>query len=151
LLPGSTTRSQETVAEIIGLRVDLDFRSLATSPDEIDCALRQLALAPTEVRNSGGGRHVDWMLKEPIPRDTAEYDRACALLKQLTDRMSGDPNPAHPAALLRLPNSFNCKYGAPVLVAPMFGSGAPVDITEVEALIDLLPEGRHFSPQGKAG
>jgi hypothetical protein len=149
LLPGSTTRSKETVAEIVGLRVDLDFRSLESSPDDIDQALRQLPLAPTEVRNSGGGRHVDWMLKEPIPRGTPEYDQACELLVQLTGRMSADPNPAHPAALLRLPNSFNCKYGAAILVEPIFGSGAPVDITEIEALVDLLPEGGLFPRKAK--
>ena len=111
--------------------------------------LRGLPLAPTEVRNSGGGRHVIWTLKEPIPRDTLEFERARNLLKQLTERMSGDLEPAHPAALLRLPLSFNCKYGAPILVEMMFGSALPVDVTEIEALIDLLPEGGLFSRKSR--
>jgi hypothetical protein len=59
--------------------------------------------------------------------------------------MSGDLEPAHPAALLRLPLSFNCKYGAPILVETMFGSGSSVDLTEIEALVDLLPEGGLFT------
>jgi hypothetical protein len=99
-------------------------------------------------RNSGGGRHVEYILKEPAEAGDAEYfERACQALKQLAARLSGDPLPTHPAALLRKPGTHNSKRGEPVLVAPLWGNGQAYDLTEVEALIERPPETGLLTPK----
>ena len=60
-------------------------------------------------------------------------------MKQLAAVLSADPAPAHPAALLRVIGSHNSKYGEPIEVRALYGSGEPVDLTEIESLIDALP------------
>ena len=64
----------------------------------------------------------------------------CELYKELARCLSCDPAPAHPAALQRYPGSTNYKYGEPIRVGTVRGTLAPVDITDLEALRDLLPE-----------
>jgi hypothetical protein len=141
LKPGATRRAVETVAEIVKIHVDIDFKDLVAGPDEIDVKLQHLPLEPTAVRDSGGGRHVEYILKEPISSDdAASFAHATEVLKRLTAALSGDPAPAHPAALLRVEGSHNSKReGDPVLVRTLWGSSNPVDLSELEALVDLLP------------
>ena len=87
-------------------------------------------------------------MKEPALADDEEYfERASQALKQLAVRLSGDPLPTHPASLLRRPGTHNSKRGEPVLVAPLWGNGEACDLTEVEALIELLPEAGLFTPK----
>ena len=107
---GATVRRIETVAAIVYLWVDIDFKDIAETPEAILDRLLQLPLQPTEVRNSGNGLHLIWELKEPIDADDAEgFGRACELLKRLAKCLSGDPAVAHPAALLRVPGTHNSK------------------------------------------
>ena len=79
------------------------------------------------------------------------------MLKQLATRLGADPKPTNPASLLRMEGTHNTKHGEPVLVEQLWGSGQPVDLSEIEALIDLLPETGLFTPtstngrQGEAG
>ena len=105
----------------------------------------QLPVEPTSARNSGGGRHLIWRLKEPAEAGTAEFERCCVLLKRLAMCLSGDPAPAHPAALLRVVGSHNSKYDPPVQVVDLWGSVAPVDITDIEDMLDMLPEDGLFA------
>src|SRR5262249_36393016 len=137
---GATRRTIESVAATERLVADLDFKDLAASPKEIEQRLRGLPLQPTWVRKSGGGFHVGWELKEPVAADDAEYFRhACDLHKRLVTALSGDPAVAHPAALLRKEGTYNSKRGKPVLVETLWDNGKSVDLSEIEALIDLLP------------
>ena len=147
LKEGATRRSLETVAAIVQPHVDIDFKDLEERPDEIDAKLLQLPLEPTWVRNSGGGRHVIYELHEPIEASDVEYfQRACVVLKRLTAALSGDPAPAHPAALLRVAGTHNSKRpGEPVSAETLWGSGKTIDLTDAEALIDLLPETGSFT------
>ena len=50
-------------------------------------------------------------------------------------------------ALLRRPGTHNSKRGEPVLVATLWGSGEACDLTEVEALIELLSETGLLTPK----
>ena len=103
-------------------------------------------MTPTEVRQSGAGRHIVYQLREEISADdAAEFGRAVMLLKRLTARLSGDPAPAHAAALMRELGSTNSKYEPPVLVETLWGSGQPVDLGELFDLCSLLPDGGMFS------
>jgi hypothetical protein len=53
--------------------------------------------------------------------------------------LCGDPAPDHAAALLRVVGSHNSKYGEPRLCR-VVQPGEPVDITEIEELINLLAD-----------
>jgi hypothetical protein len=142
LKPGATRRRIETIAAVEQLHADVDvLKDLVETFEEVDTRLLHLPLQPTWVRDSGGGRHVIYELKEPASADDPEYfERAARALKRLTQALSADPAPAHAAALLRELGTHNTKRGDPVLVQTLWGSGEKVDLTDIEAMIDLLPE-----------
>jgi hypothetical protein len=78
-----------TVAALTQFAIDLDFRSLRATPSEIDSRLKALPPTPTQVRRTGGGRHVIYQLRKEISADDASaFGKAIALLKRLTGRMS---------------------------------------------------------------
>ncbi len=63
---GETRRRRETVAELNGLHVDVDYKSCAATPDrDRPGALpRESWLPPTLVVDSGNGLHGHWLLRE---------------------------------------------------------------------------------------
>ena len=102
------------------------------------------------VNDSGGGRHAVYELKEPVDADDPiTFDRVRQLMKAQAAALSADPAPTHPAALLRVAGTHNSKRGEPVLVRPLWGSGMPVDITEIEALVELLPTNGIFTRKAR--
>jgi hypothetical protein len=140
LIPSATRRALDTVAEVVCLHVDIDFKTVVEDADTVDQRLRQLPLPPTEVRTSGGGRHVFWFLREPIRHDDPDYGPTATLLKRLTHCLGGDPAPAHFAALLRRPGTHNTKYGEPILCQTLWDSGGAVDPGDIVAMLDLLQD-----------
>jgi RecA-family ATPase len=140
LVPGAATRCRETVAEITCLHVDIDFKDVEEDDDTVDQRLRQLPLPPTEVRNSGGGRHVFWTLREPVKRGDPDFEATEALLKRLAHCLCGDPAPAHMAALLRQPGTHNTKRGEPILCQTLWNGAAAVDPGDVVAMLDLVQD-----------
>jgi AAA domain len=149
LRDGATRRAIDTVGAIERLAVDIDFKDLATAPAEIEQRLRSLPLTPTWVRKSGGGLHLGWELKEPVAADDPEnFRQTCDLHRRLVAALSGDPAVAHPAALLREPGTHNSKRDKPVLVETLWDNGKPVDLSEIEALIELLPAEGMFARKG---
>ena len=109
------------VSRIERIHVDIDFKDLVESRAS-STALLHLPVQQTVVRDSGGGRHSIYELREPIEAD----DPRCSagphdLIKRLTRCPSGDPMPAHPAALLRIEGTHNTKRGEPILVRPLWG------------------------------
>jgi RecA-family ATPase len=136
LTDGARERRLETVRSLSFLHVDVDLRALETAQDTVLSKLRSLPL-PLEIRSSGGGYHVLAQLKEPVETGSAEFDRANALRRQLTYLLAGDPAPDHAAALLRRVGTFNYKHGEPRL-CHVIQTGAPVDLTEIEELVELL-------------
>jgi hypothetical protein len=146
LLPDAKRRCLETVAAIVVIFADLDFKDIVEAPEEVGQRLRQLPLQPTWARASGGGYHVGYELKEPIERADDDYfRRAQEVQKRLVACLSADPAPSHAAALLRMEGTHNTKRGDPVLCETLWGSGDPVDLTDIEAMIDLLPEAGMFT------
>src|SRR5262245_38975071 len=149
LRANAVRRSIETIETIERLVVDIDFKDLTAAPAEVEQRLRHLPLQPTWVRRSGGGLHVGWELKEPVAADEAEnFRHACDLHKQLVAALSGDPAVAHPAALLRVEGTHNTKRGKPVLVESLWDNGKPVDLSEIEALVERLPPEGMFARKG---
>lgn len=130
----ATRRCKESVAAIVTLHVDVDFKRLVETPQAVEDRIRALPF-PFEIRRSGGGLHVLANLKEPCENGGDHYRRAEDLRTQLVTLLAGDPAPNHSAALLRVVGSHNTKYGEPREVE-VIQSGDPVDLTEVEELLN---------------
>jgi len=79
---------------------------------------------------------------------TPEFDHVNKLRKELTRLLCGDPMPDHAAALLRVVGSHNSKYGEPRL-CQVIRPGEPIDVTEIEELVDLLADRPLFEPLPK--
>jgi hypothetical protein len=147
LKPGATRGSLETVDQLSQIHNDIDLRSLATPDKEVLNKLQNLPL-PLELCDSGGGYHVIARLKEPVRAGRPEFDHVNKLRKELTRLLCGDPMPDHAAALLRVVGSHNSKYGEPRL-CQVIRPGEPIDVTEIEELVDLLADRPLFEPLPK--
>ncbi len=139
LVPGARRRCLETVAELRRFYFDLDLQHIEESRDTVLKRLEQLPLAPSWVRDSGNGNiHVGIEIKDPPIRGASEYDELAVLWKRLAEKLAADPAPTHPAALIRLLGTPNTKDGGNGLCRTLWASGAPIDISEVQALDELL-------------
>jgi hypothetical protein len=132
LKPGARRRSLRNVGEIAALHVDIDGKDLAEELPEIDRRLARLLLPPTEIRNSGRGRHVRYELKEPI--DATDEDavaQATEILRRLSVYLCGDMAVAHHAALLRRPGTHNSKGGGWAECVRLACSDARYDLFDI--------------------
>jgi hypothetical protein len=149
-LPGRK-RNKDNVAEIVTLHADLDFKTIAASPDIIDQVLRALPLPPSTIVDSGNGFHGYWRFREALPPELRE--RVEAALKRLAWALAGDPAVCEIARIMRLPGSHNTKDGAwkPVLVR--WNSGREYSFEELEDWLSGLesPLLARLAPPPKAG
>jgi hypothetical protein len=136
LKAGAKARRKDDVAELEQIVVDLDLKNIKQPRDEVLQCLRQLALSPSEIRDSGFGLHAVWRLKEAVD-DEAGLSQAESVMKRLVELLAGDPAPAHRAALLRRPGTDNSKQGEPRPCRIIEASDAEFDIIEFEDLFDL--------------
>jgi hypothetical protein len=148
LVAGAQRRGLEQVQHLERIILDIDFKDLEETPEAIDTGLAQLPLQPSRIVNSGGGRHVIFELREPIPRDTTEFADACQLWKKLASQLSADPAVTFPHALHRQPGTTNSKR-EPHVVCSVLQEGSPVDITELQTLVELLGDSELFSRKPK--
>jgi hypothetical protein len=110
MVDGARTRSKDTVAEIACLHQDLDFKGIVETEAEIWAAIGRLEARPTIAVHSGGGIHLYWLLREPLPAQ--EYREGVEqLLKALAEIVAGDRSTCEVARLMRLPGTHNSKYG----------------------------------------
>lgn len=94
------------ITEIPALWVDVDFKK-GFGPEEFE-KLPGTPFRPSFTIDSGGGRHLYWLLKEPAEKtDIPEVEN---LLKRLAQVYQGDPAAAEAARILRLPGTLNRKY-----------------------------------------
>jgi AAA domain len=141
LVSGARRRNLETVAELRFIYFDLDLQNIDASRDEVIARLQQLPVSFVWVRDSGSGNlHVGIEIKDPPPRETAEYGRVVAVWKRLAEKLAADPAPVHPAALIRRLGTHNTKNGASGQCRQLWNGGGPIDVTELEALDELLAE-----------
>jgi hypothetical protein len=111
LAPGAQRRAKKTLSELTGLHVDIDFKGIEASPDEVRRALAQCKCSPSRINNSGHGLHAFWLFKEALqatPDNVAEVEQ---LLRLLADHLGGDRTAAEVSRLLRLPGTHNSKNG----------------------------------------
>lgn len=127
--PENTRGGIESANTIGGVWLDLDVANdhhkkpgLPTSVDVILRGLYALPLLPTVCVSTGGGVHAYWAFREPWELDSdRERARAYGVVDgwqrfvSLSSGWTVDPT-ADLARVLRLPETVNYKYGAPVVV-----------------------------------
>jgi phage/plasmid-associated DNA primase len=107
---GAGTRSKDNCRELVCIHQDLDFKGIAETEPAIWGAIERLEAQPSIVVRSGGGLHLYWLLREPL--DAQEHrDAVDLLLRQLAEIVAGDLATCEIARLMRLPGTFNSKYG----------------------------------------
>lgn len=94
------------------MHVDIDFRSVESTPEDIERALRQVQLLPSKVVASGGGLHAYWLFKEALEASQKNIHAVEMLLGLLANHLGGDPNVCHVASLMRLVGTHNTKQCA---------------------------------------
>jgi hypothetical protein len=108
---GARERSKATLAELVLLHLDLDFKNIAEDPADIEAALSEAQLPPNRIVRSGHGLHAYWWFTDPLEASEANIARVEYLLRRLVIRFAGDPAVAECARLMRLPGSHNSKNG----------------------------------------
>ena len=152
--PGSDRRAKETRCELNAVWVDVDFKDVQETPDEIDRALRSLFLPRSIINNSGYGRHMLWLLKEALPATDEAIGRVEELLRVLAANLGGDRAVCQAAALLRLPFSHNSKHGGWAEVRALNQNSARYELSEIEDFAaNALPLTLHHKakPNGAGG
>ena len=125
LRPGASRHGKESLAAIIEIFVDIDFKDIVETPQQVDEKLAQLLLPPTMLVDSGHGRHPRYRLKEPIPIDDPAFERACVIQEKLIAYFAADPQ-VRPWSLLRRPGTLNSKH-EPHVVCQIIRQGGAVD------------------------
>lgn len=106
--PGVTNAQKEEVCEITCIATDVDFKSV--SKPAFERALLSFSHKPTAIINSGNGRHLYWILSQPIvvqgPKD---IELAEGISKGIAKHLGGDST--HDVTrILRVPGRPNSKY-----------------------------------------
>ena len=105
-------RDADTVSELMGAIVDIDLKGVAATREEVLRYLESGArLRPTCVVDSGHGFHCYFLFKEPLEATPENKARVRELNEMLIEHFAGDVNCKDAARLLRLPFSFNTKFG----------------------------------------
>jgi hypothetical protein len=107
----ATRRAEKTVAQIVCLHAEIDFRQIEEMPEEAECVVADLSSLPSRVHHSGHGLHLYWFLKTAIAATPDNNARHKQLLHQLADLLAGDSAACLVHQLLRLPGTTNSKNG----------------------------------------
>ena len=107
----------ESAAALVALWADIDTAGgnhASKDPPTAEQArarLAELPLSPSIIVASGGGFHLWWLLSEPeVLHDSAERQRAAAIIKAWARLVGGDLAAADLARVLRLPGTTSFKY-----------------------------------------
>ena len=149
LVPGARTQGKENMRGVLFLFVDVDCKDVVEPSAEVERHLRNLALKPTWLNDSGHGFHVIYQLKEEIERGIPEFDRAQAFQEQLIHYLAGDPK-VRLWSLLRRPGTTNFKE-EPFVQCHTVLTGVPVDFTEMEAFCELVAGAALLTPKADPG
>jgi P4 family phage/plasmid primase-like protien len=134
--PGVGKRSKETLSELNGLHVDIDFKDIVHS-ERAQNKLGQLMVAPSTVVHSGHGLHAYWLLKEALTATPENIEQIEALLRLLADHLGGDLACAEASRLMRLPGTHNTKNGKWTEVAVIFDGSARYDLPELADWLEV--------------
>src|SRR5262245_17240960 len=133
-------RTKDNVAQITGLHVDLDARSMNETKEQIVEAIRSKLLPfgfVSQLNDSGRGIHLYSSFNEPIEAGTPEAERAEQVLRRLVLYLNADRAPTHFAALMRRVGTMNSKDGGGPCQT-ILDTGARCELSDVEAYLDLV-------------
>jgi RecA-family ATPase len=136
LKPGATRHGKDSTDAIEELVHDIDFKDVVETPEQVDEKLGHVLLPLSEIADSGHGRHASYKLKERIEHTDPNYQRACDIQAKLTEYFGADRQ-VRPWSLTRHPGTTNSKEDPPV-PCRVLHTGAPVDLTELEELCELI-------------
>ncbi len=101
--------SKDGIIQIPILWIDLDLYKLSDKEkEESRQRCKDFPLKPTFIINSGGGRYILWMLKEPASSE--DIPKVENLLKRIASYFYGDMSATDASRILRIPGSLNHKY-----------------------------------------
>ena len=147
-------RTKDNVAQITGLHVDLDARSMNETKEQIVETIRSKLLPfgiVSQLNDSGRGIHLYSSFNEPIEAGTPEAARAEQVLRRLVLYLNADRAPTHFAALMRRVGTMNSKEGGGPCQT-ILDTGARCELSDVEAYLDLAGgSGELFSQQKPNG
>jgi hypothetical protein len=107
----ATRRAEKTVAQIVCLHTEIDFRQIQEMPEEAERVVAGLSPPPSRAHHSGHGLHLYWFLKIGIAATPEANARHKQLLRRVADHLGGDPAACLVHQLLRLPGTTNSKKG----------------------------------------
>jgi RecA-family ATPase len=135
-------RAKDTVAQIVGLHIDLDARNMKEGKEQIIKAIHD-KLKPfgiiSLVNDSGRGVHLYSIFNEPIEAGTPEAERAEQALRRLALHLNADRAPTHFAALMRRVGTMNSKEGGGPCQT-IIDTGTRCELFDVEAYLDLVED-----------
>src|SRR5262245_38926072 len=105
----ATRRAEATVVAIICAHTDIDFAQVEEMPEEIEHVVANLIWPPNRVHHSGHGLHLFWFLHPALDGSPESKAAHKHLLKQIADRLAGDPAACVIPQLMRLPGTTNSK------------------------------------------
>lgn len=104
--------SKAGVFEIPALWADIDWKDLPGGRADADDRLKAFPLKPSIAVMSGHGYQPYWILNQ-LQEANLEIE---GYLKGITESLHGDRSAAEIARILRVPGTFNYKYGDKILV-----------------------------------
>lgn len=141
-LTGARSGSRADVAEVPALWVDIDTAKLGIAKDDAASGLRNMAMPPSAIIDSGGGIHAYWLLREAIDvrvaADGASETEEAVIdaLKRLMSITAGDPAVCDLARIMRLPGTHNTKRGEPQLAILIEASWTRYEFDEIVEMLD---------------
>lgn len=134
--PDETTRNAANTRAVPFVVCDCDLKNMAEGRDAVLACLRDLALPPSWIHDSGHGLRPGWQLAE-LATSNEDMRRCEVVMRRLAQLLAGDPAPTNRASLYRWPGSHNTKSGdmRPCVILEQIGK--PYALAEIEEMLDL--------------
>jgi hypothetical protein len=139
--------TKEGVTRLLTIWADLDAKDGHTHEDRLK-QLMDLPYRPSMLVWSGGGWHVYWLLEEAVEGQET-LNRAEVVMQRLGEGLGGDPVHDLPR-ILRVPGTFNHKYGSPRPVELVHcDSSKRYPLDQLQKMAEALPREEKVSAGGK--
>jgi hypothetical protein len=125
------------VSRVLAIWADLDAKGGHTRESRTE-QLMKLPYQPSIAAWTGGGFHPYWLLNESA-EGPEELSRAECIMRRIAEGLGGDP--VHDRSrILRVPGTYNWKYGEPrPVVMERFDADLRYGLEELEEMAQALP------------
>lgn len=118
--------SKAGVSHLPALWADLDYKTYPKGETEAMEIVENFKPAPAILVKSGHGLHLYWIFDRPLPADLAVEK----YLKVIAKRLNADAATTDVSRVMRLPGTFNYKFGEKILVKFRNDTGERIGWTE---------------------